>query len=211
MKLYSTLHQKYNLNGKEIDQLLYVLKQWYCLNDDTDLFTPQTNKLLLKINTHNFKLPSALFRAYSFTSKEALNSFLKAAETKLKHPSKDYESWTSSPRVAEAYFPGGEFQLNKDSKYGVILKINRNTFQDHIKFSIENLFSGSQDKKIFFGEVFKYLSKDLLLNIKNGDLTKKDIQDFQHVIPGLVRAISEFEYLLEPIDYPDFTIYKITN
>ena len=201
----------FNLNEDETVLLIKVLKDWYCLNDDSELFTPRINKLLLKINTHNFKLPSTLFRAYSFNSKEALNSFLRAAKTKLKHPSKDYESWTSSPRVAESYFPGGEYQLNKDSKHGVILKINRNTFQDRIRFSIENLFSEAKDKKIFFTEVFRYLSKDLLLNIKNGNLTKKDIREFQHIIPGLVRAISEYEYLLEPIDYPDFTIYKITK
>lgn len=224
MKIYAILHSKYNFNLNEIDQLLNIIKQWYCLNDDTNLFTDKTKKLIIKINLHNFRLPQYLYRAYSFKTQSDLDSFLKGSNTKLSHPTKDYESWTSSMKVAESYYPGGQYQLNKENKYGVILKIKQSVFQDKIKFSLENLF-GSQnpgfsgntsnlDKKIFFNAVFQYLSNKLLDTIKNKGpegLTKQEIQDFQYSIPGLVRAVSEYEYLTEPLDYPQPLVVKITD
>lgn len=227
MKLYAILHTKYKLDLKEIDQLINIIKQWYCLNNDADLFTQRTKKLLNKINFHNFRVPQYLYRAYSFNTQKDLDQFLKGAQTKLKHPVKDYESWTSSIKVAESYYPGGEYQLNKDAKYGVILKIKSSVFQDRIKFSLENLFgsnidnekeikgnSATTDKKIFFNAVFQYLSGKILDTIKSKGpeaLSKQEIQDFQYIIPGLVRSVSEYEYLLEPLDYPQPLIVKITD
>lgn len=201
--------KSFNLNQNETDLLIKILKEWYCLNNDTNLFTPQVNKLLLKINFMNFKLPQYLYRAYSFKTEKELNSFLKQAETRLCHPKKDYESWTSSINVAKKYAPGGENQFNSEYKYGVILKIKRFHFEDRIKFSIENLFRDYKDRKILFGELFSYMSKDILKKIKDGNLSKQDIQAFQHSIPGLVRAISEFEYMIGPMDYPEVIIFEI--
>ena len=199
----------FNLNENETALLVKVLKEWYCLNKDENLFTPQVNKLLLKINSMYFKLPNYLYRAYSFKTEKDLNNFLKQAETKISHPYKDYESWTSSINVAKKYAPGGENQLNSEYKYGVILKIPRFDFEDRIKFSIENLFKEYKDRKILFGELFSYMSKDILKKIKDGNLSKQDIQAFQYSIPGLVRAISEFEYMIGPIDYPEAIIFEI--
>lgn len=194
--------KSFNLNQNETDLLIKILKDWYCLNKDTDLFTPQVNKLLLKINSMNFKLPSYLYRAYSFETKKDYDNFINNAEKRIAHPSKDYESWTSSLTVAKRYMPGGEGQLNKNAKIGIILKIPRFDFEDRIKFSIENLFKNYSDRKILFSELFSYMSKDILQKIKIGNLSKQDILEFQHSIPGLVRAISEFEYMIGPLDYP---------
>lgn len=194
--------KSFNLNQNETDLLIKILKDWYCLNKDTDLFTPQVNKLLLKINSMNFKLPNYLYRAYSFETKKDYNNFIDNAEKRIAHPSKDYESWTSSLTVAKRYMPGGEGQLNKNAKIGIILKIPRFDFEDRIKFSIENLFKNYSDRKILFSELFSYMSKDILQKIKIGNLSKQDILEFQHSIPGLVRAISEFEYMIGPLDYP---------
>jgi hypothetical protein len=199
----------FNLNENETALLIKVLKEWYCLNNDSELFTPRVNKLLLKINSMHFKLPSNLYRSYSFKTEKDLNNFLKQAETKISHPSKDYESWTSSLTVAKKYAPGGENQLTSDNKYGVILKIKRFHFEDRIKFSIENLFRTYSDRKILFSEMFGYLSKDIMRKLKDSNLTKQDILAFQHTIPGLVRAISEFEYMLSELDYPEFEIIEI--
>lgn len=194
--------KSFNLNQNETDLLIKILKDWYCLNNDSNLFTPPVNKLLLKINSMNFKIPSYLYRAYSFERKEDYNNFINNAEKRIAHPSKDYESWTSSLTVAKRYMPGGEGQLNKNAKIGIILKIPRFDFEDRIKFSIENLFKNYSDRKILFSELFSYMSKDILQKIKIGNLSKQDILEFQHSIPGLVRAISEFEYMIGPLDYP---------
>lgn len=224
MKIYQILHTKFNLNLNEIDQLINIIKQWYCLNNDKDLFTNNTKKLIMKINLHNFRLPQYLYRAYSFKTQKELDDFLKGSNTKLSHPFKDYESWSSSLKVAESYYPGGQYQLNKDNKYGVILKIKQSVFHDKIKFSLENLFGSKDpttvgntigtDKKIFFNAIFQYLSNNLLDTIKAKGpegISKQDIQDFQYVIPGLVRAVSEYEYLTEPLDYPQPIVVKITD
>ena len=194
--------KSFNLNQNETDLLIKILKDWYCLNNDSNLFTPPVNKLLLKINSMNFKLPQYLYRAYSFETKKDYNNFIDNAEKRIAHPSKDYESWTSSLTVAKRYMPGGEGQLNKNAKIGIILKIPRFDFEDRIKFSIENLFKNYSDRKILFSELFGYMSKDILQKIKVGNLSKQDILEFQHSIPGLVRAISEFEYMIGPLDYP---------
>lgn len=201
--------KSFNLNQNETDLLIRVLKEWYCLNNDSNLFTPQVNKLLLKINSMNFKLPSYLYRAYSFETKKDYDNFINNAKKRIAHPSKDYESWTSSLTVAKRYMPGGEGQLNKNAKIGIILKIPRFDFEDRIKFSIENLFKQYSDRKILFTELFSYMSKDLLQKIKNGNLSKQDILEFQHSIPGLVRAISEFEYMIGPLDYPQPEMVQI--
>ena len=200
--------KSFNLNQNETTLLVKVLKEWYCLNKDENLFTPQVNKLLLKINSMYFKLPNYLYRAYSFKTEKDLNNFLKQAETKISHPYKDYESWTSSLPVAKKYAPGGENQLTSDNKYGVILKIKRFHFEDRIKFSIENLFRNYSDRKLLFSELFAYLSKDIMKKLKDSNLSKQDILVFQHTIPGLVRAISEFEYMLSELDYPEFEIVE---
>ena len=194
--------KSFNLNQNETDLLIKILKDWYCLNNDSNLFTPPVNKLLLKINSMNFKLPQYLYRAYSFETKKDYNNFIDNAEKRIAHPTKDYESWTSSLTVAKRYMPGGEGQLNKNAKIGIILKIPRFDFEDRIKFSIENLFKNYSDRKILFSELFGYMSKDILQKIKVGNLSKQDILEFQHSIPGLVRAISEFEYMIGPLDYP---------
>ena len=194
--------KSFNLNQNETDLLIKVLKEWYCLNNDINLFTPQVNKLLLKINSMNFKLPTYLYRAYSFEKEEDYKKFIDGSFKRIAHPTKDYESWTSSLAVARRYMPGGEGQLNKNAKIGIILKIPRFDFEDRIKFSIENLFKQYSDRKILFTELFSYMSKDILQKIKIGNLSKQDILEFQHSIPGLVRAISEFEYMIGPLDYP---------
>ena len=194
--------KSFNLNQNETDLLIKILKEWYCLNNDTDLFTPQVNKLLLKINSMNFKLPQYLYRAYSFEKEEDYKKFIDSSFKRIAHPTKDYESWTSSLAVARRYMPGGEGQLNKNAKIGIILKIPRFDFEDRIKFSIENLFKQYSDRKVLFTEMFSYMSKDLMQKIKTGYLSKQDILEFQHSIPGLVRAISEFEYMIGPLDYP---------
>lgn len=150
----------------------------------------------------NFKLPTYLYRAYSFEKEEDYKKFIDSSFKRIAHPTKDYESWTSSLAVARRYLPGGEGQLNKNAKIGIILKIPRFDFEDRIKFSIENLFKQYSDRKILFTEMFSYMSKDLMQKIKTGYLSKQDILEFQHSIPGLVRAISEFEYMIGPLDYP---------
>ena len=194
--------KSFNLNEQETDLLIRVLKEWYCLNNDKDLFTPQVNKLLIKINTTNFKLPAYLYRAYSFEKEEDYKKFIDGAFKRIEHPNKDYESWTSSLVVAKKYMPGGEGQLNKNATIGLLLKIPKFDYEDRIKFSIENLFKVYQDRKVLFSEMFSYMSKDVLQKIKIGNLSKQDILEFQHSIPGLVRAISEFEYMIGPLDYP---------
>ena len=194
--------KNYSLTPDDLNLLLKVLKQWYCLNDDSSLFTPQVNKLLLKINLMNYSLPQYLYRAYSFETKKQYQDFIDKSHTKIKHPTKDYESWSSSLSIAKQYLPGGDAQINKNNEYGIIIKIPRSDFQDRIKFSMENLFKVPQDRTIFFNEMFQYLSKELMLKIKSDVLTKKDILEFQHTIPGLVRAITEKEYMLSELDYP---------
>ena len=203
--------KSFNLDQRETDLLIKVLKEWYCLNNDEDLFTPQVNKLLFKINTMNFKLPQYLYRAYSFEHLKDYNNFIKGAEKRIAHPTKSYESWTASYAVAEKYLPGGEAQLNKKAKFGIILKIPKFDFEDRIKFSIENLFKQYSDRKILFNEMFRYMSRDLMEKIKYGNLSKQDILDFQYTIPGLVRAVSEFEYLLGPLDYPQPECVKLVG
>lgn len=194
--------KSFNLNEQETDLLIRILREWYCLNDDSELFTHQVNKLIFKINSTNFKLPQYLYRAYSFEHTKDYEQFIKGAEKRIAHPKKDYESWTSSLPVARTYLPGGDAQLNKNAKIGIILKIPRFDFEDRIKFSIENLFKQYSDRKVLFSEMFSYMSKDIMQKIKNGNLGKQDILEFQHSIPGLVRAISEFEYMVGPLDYP---------
>lgn len=194
--------KSFNLNEQETDLLIRILKQWYCLNDDSELFTPQVNRLIFKINSTNFKLPQYLYRAYSFENIKDYEKFIAGAEKRIAHPNKEYESWTSSLSVAKKYMPGGEAQLNKNAKYGIILKIPRFDFEDRIKFSIENLFKQYSDRKVLFSEMFSYMSSGIIQKIKYNSLTKQDILEFQHSIPGLVRAISEFEYMIGPLDYP---------
>ena len=194
--------KNYSLTPDDLNLLLKVLKQWYCLNDDSGLFTPQINKLLMKINLMNYSLPQYLYRAYSFETEKQYQDFIDKSHVQIKHPTKDYESWTSSVSVAKQYLPGGDAQLNKNNEYGIIIKIPRSDFIDRIKFSMENLFKVPQDRNIFFNEMFQYLSKELMLKIKMDCLIKSDILEFQHTIPGLVRAVTEKEYMLGPLDYP---------
>ena len=201
--------KSFNLDERETNLLIKILKDWYCLNDDSELFTPQVNNLIMKINKMYYKLPAYLYRAYSFEHQKDYDKFIAGAEKRIAHPTKDYESWTSSLAVAEKYMPGGEAQLNKKAKIGIILKIPRFDFEDRIKFSIENLFKQYSDRKILFAEMFSYMSKDILEKIKYGNLTKQDILTFQHSIPGLVRAISEFEYMIGPLDYPQPQCVKL--
>ena len=194
--------KSFNLNEQETNLLIKVLREWYCLNNDENLFTPQVNNLIIKINKMNYKLPQYLYRAYSFEKESDYNNFIKNAEKRIAHPSKDYESWTSSLNVAKMYLPGGDAQLNKNAKIGIILKIPRFDFEDRIKFSIENLFKEYNDRKVLFTELFSYMSKDIMSQIKYGNLSKQTILNFQHSVPGLVRAVSEFEYMIGPLDYP---------
>lgn len=197
-----------NLDTKDLDLLLKLLKQWYCLNDDTNLFSKSMHNLMLKIRAHNVKVPTTLYRAYSFETKEQLENFKKTITIKIEHPRKDYESWTSSLNIAERYMPGSDYVINKNAKYGILLAINKKDFEHNIKFTIEDLFSSVKDRNNFFKTCFKYLSSIMLSKMKENNFGKKDIEEFQYNIPGIVRAITEKEYLLDKLDYPTPIIVK---
>jgi hypothetical protein len=197
-----------NLNEKEFNLLLKLIKQWYCQNDDTSLFSKGMDNLLVKIRANQVKIPNYLYRAYSFQTKEDLNNFKKTMTIKIEHPNKDYESWTSKQSIAERYMPQSEYNLNRNSKYGILIRISSGDFIDNIKFTIEDLFSEKNDKNLFFKFCFSYLSSKMLEKIKEKNFNQKDIEEFQYIIPGLVRAVTESEYLLDKLIHPKPFIIK---
>lgn len=208
MKTTNTTNIYKNLNEKEFDLLLKLITQWYCKNDDTNLFSKVMHDLMLKIRAHNVKIPETLYRAYSFETKEDLIKFRKGISTKISHPTKDYESWTTSRSIAERYLPGSEYVLNKNTKFGILLALNKSDFEYNIKFTIEDLFSDKNDRNKFFKTCFSYLSTKMLSKIKDNNFNRKDIEEFQYTIPGIVRAVTEKEYLIEEIKNPFPTIIK---
>ena len=109
--------KSFNLNQNETDLLIKILKDWYCLNKDTDLFTPQVNKLLLKINSMNFKLPNYLYRAYSFEKEEDYKKFKDAA---LSAVFTTRVMWTFS--AAYRIYPTAVYKKMADEAFRILLE-----------------------------------------------------------------------------------------
>lgn len=210
------------LDQKELEALLYFIKQWYCKNDDTGLFDKTKRGRLITSILGNFdykehKLPEYLYRSYSFETKKELNDFrskIIPGKTLLSHPHKDYESWTSDRKIAEKYLPGGESMIDeaKQREHGIMLKISKDDYIDSIFFSMDFVFNNQIEKKKFLPFIFKYLSKDILNNIKENKSVQNQIKDMQYLIPGIVRAITESEYILsELVDSSPEVVKQITT
>ena len=198
------------LKENEFNAFLHFIKQWYCKNDDTGLFDKSNRGKLIKSiindfvpnNIENSKdTPEFLYRSYSFKTKEDFGNFIrkiKPGNTTLSHPYKDYESWTSDRKIAEKYLPNGESMIDstKENEHGIMLKISKKDFSEYIIFSTEYVFNDKIEKRKFLPLVFKYLSKNLLNKIRDSKQVEKDIEEIQYLIPGVVRSITESEYIL---------------
>lgn len=202
------------LKENEFNAFLHFIKQWYCKNDDTGLFDKTNRGKLIKSiindfvpnNVNNSKdTPEYLYRSYSFKTKEEFTNFINKIipnKTILSHPYKDYESWTSDIKIAEKYLPHGDSMIDstKENEYGIMLKLSKEDFKDAIVFSTEYVFNDKIEKNKFLPLVFKYLSKKLLDKIKDSKQVENDIVELQFLIPGVVRAITESEYILSEMN-----------
>ena len=198
------------LKENEFNAFLHFIKQWYCKNDDTGLFDKTNRGKLIKSiindfvpnNVNNSKdTPEYLYRSYSFKTKEDFANFINKiipGKTILSHPYKDYESWTSDIKIAEKYLPHGDSMIDstKENEHGIMLKISKDDFKDAIVFSTEYVFNDKIEKNKFLPFVFKYLSRKLLDKIKDSKPVENDIEELQFLIPGVVRSITESEYIL---------------
>ena len=142
------------ISSTDLTYLERILKEWYCDNSDA-LFTDKRKPLMEYLNslakdpntyTDLFMAPEFLYRAITFENNQQKASMLKNMKESgiLKHPTKDYDSWTSSEDVAMEYACGPK-ATHPDGP-SVILKVPHSTIHKNILFTIEVLFTGKDDK-----------------------------------------------------------------
>ena len=218
------------ISPTNLSYLEKILKAWYCDNSDT-LFTKKNSNLMKyitdiasQINSFNkFEAPEFLYRGITFeTYKQKSDMLSKMKETgMLKHPTKDYDSWTSSLDVAECYAFGDKAWHKDKGRAYVILQIPYIGLENNLLFTCEYLFTGKDDKESrrikqqFFRRMLNNKLNELVSDIKESRYQKNQwdntIKDMEKLIPGLSRALTEFEYILKPVKADSIKILMQTK
>ena len=217
------------LPSKDLTHLERILKEWYCDNSDA-LFTDKRKPLMVYLNslakdpniyTDLFMAPEFLYRAISFETNQQKSDMLKNMKEsgQLKHPTKDYDSWTSSLDVAHEYAFGDK--VSYPNGPSVILKVPHSAIYENILFTIEVLFTGEDTKESrmlkqrFFRKILNNKLNNLVRDIKSANYKKNQwdatIQDISNITPGLSRALTEFEYILKPVKADSIKILMQTK
>ena len=217
------------LPSKDLTHLERILKEWYCDNSDA-LFTDKRKPLMVYLNslakdpniyTDLFMAPEFLYRAISFETNQQKSDMLKNMKEsgQLKHPTKDYDSWTSSLDVAHEYAFGDK--ASYPNGHSVILKVPHSAIYENILFTIEVLFTGKNDKtgrimkQQFFRKILNNKLNNLVTDLKESRYQKNQwdntIKDMEKLIPGLSRALTEFEYILKPVKADSIKILMQTK
>lgn len=217
------------LPSKDLTHLERILKEWYCDNSDA-LFTDKRKPLMVYLNslakdpniyTDLFMAPEFLYRAISFETNQQKSDMLKNMKEsgQLKHPTKDYDSWTSSLDVAYEYAFGDKASYPNGPS--VILKVPHSAIYENILFTIEVLFTGKNDKtgrimkQQFFRKILNNKLNNLVTDLKESRYQKNQwdntIKDMEKLIPGLSRALTEFEYILKPVKADSIKILMQTK
>ena len=217
------------ISSTDLSYLERILKEWYCDNSDA-LFTDKRKPLMNYLrglgkdpNTYTdlFTAPDYLYRAITFETKQQKESMLKKMKETgvLKHPTKNYDSWTSSEEVAMDYYNGPK--ASYPNGFGVILKVPHSAINEKILFTAEVLFTGKNDKtgrvlkQKFFRKILNNKLNNLVTDLKESRYQKNQwdntIKDMEKLIPGLSRALTEFEYILEPIKSDSIVILMQTK
>ena len=207
------------LPSKDLTHLERILKEWYCDNSDA-LFTDKRKPLMVYLNslakdpniyTDLFMAPEFLYRAISFETNQQKSDMLKNMKEsgQLKHPTKDYDSWSSSKEVAECYAFGDKAYHKGKDRAHVILQIPYIGLEDELLFTCEYLFTGEDTKESrilkqrFLRKILNNKLNNLVRDIKSANYKKNQwdatIQDISNITPGLSRALTEFEYILKPV------------
>ena len=104
------------ISEKDLTLLENIIKEWYTNNSDK-LFASKNSNIMKYMRSiskqldsfRKFNTPSYLYRGISFENDKLKDEALKKMKELgvLKHPTKDYDSWSSSKEVAEDYGKGG--------------------------------------------------------------------------------------------------------
>ena len=216
------------ISEKDLTLLENIIKEWYTNNSDK-LFASKNSNIMKYMRNiskqldsfRKFNSPSYLYRGISFENDKLKDEALKKMKEQgvLKHPTKDYDSWTSSEEVAMEYCTGPK-AAHPDGPY-VILKVPHSAINENILFTIEVLFTGKDDKtgrimkQKFFRKILNNKLNSLVSDLKESRYQKNQwdntIKDMEKLIPGLSRALTEFEYILKPVKADSIKILMQTK
>ena len=206
------------ISEKDLTLLGNIIKEWYTNNSDKLFMSKNSNimKYMRNISKQldsfrKFNSPAYLYRGITFENDKLKDEALKKMKELgvLKHPTKDYDSWSSSKEVAEDYVFGDKaYHKGKDIAF-VILQIPYIGLEDELLFTCEYLFTGEDTKasrmlkQRFFRKILNNKLNNLVRDIKSANYKKNQwdatIQDISNITPGLSRALTEFEYILKPV------------
>ena len=124
-----------------------------------------------------FNSPSYLYRGISFENDKLKDEALKKMKELgvLKHPTKDYDSWTSSLDIAKEYAFGDK--ASHKGKANLILKVPYQSIEDSLLFTSEYLFTGEDTtesrriKQQFFRKILNNKLNGLVQDIKTKKYT----------------------------------------
>ena len=216
------------ISERDLTYLETILKEWYCNNSDS-LFTKKNSNIMKymkniaeELNSFNkFNPPEFLYRGISFEDSKTKEQMVKTMKDSgiLKHPTKDYDSWTSSLDIAEEYVFGDK--ASHQGGANLILKVPYQCIEDSLLFTSEYLFTGEDTtesrriKQQFFRKILNNKLNGLVQDIKTKKYQKNQwdttIKDMEKLIPGLSRALTEFEYILKPIKSDSIVILMQTK
>lgn len=189
------------ISSQNLILLHQIISRWYSENKEPN---PKTLAFIKSIDyNHTWEEPKTLYRGFSFDNPQTKNQIIKDIKNRtLKHPTKKIESWTSSLAIAKTYATGPDTNT-------LLISIPFSDVKDHILFSIEYLFTGKNDtrgikqKQQFFKMQVNNQMSLLLKDIKNKNYKPGQFSDtlkgLEIFIPGLVRALTEFEYIIPTI------------
>lgn len=218
------------ISEKDLTLLENIIKEWYTNNSDK-LFTSKNSNIMKYMRNiskqldsfRKFNSPAYLYRGISFENDKLKDEALKKMKEQgiLKHPTKDYDSWSSSKEVAECYAFGDKAWHKDKGRAYVILQIPYIGLEDELLFTCEYLFTGEDTKESrmlkqrFFRKILNNKLNNLVKDIKSANYKKNQwdatIQDISNITPGLSRALTEFEYILKPVKADSIKILMQTK
>ena len=219
------------ISEKDLTLLENIIKEWYTNNSDK-LFASKNSNIMKYMKSiaeqlneldsfNKFTPPEFLYRGISFEDSKTKAQMVKTMKESgvLKHPTKDYDSWTSSLDIAKEYAFGDK--ASHKGKANLILKVPYQSVEDALLFTSEYLFTGEDTKESrrikqqFFRKILNNKLNGLVQDIKNKRYLKNQwdstIKDMEKLIPGLSRALTEFEYILKPIKSDSIVILMQTK
>ena len=216
------------ISEKDLTLLENIIKEWYTNNSDK-LFASKNSNIMKYMRNiskqldsfRKFNPPEFLYRGISFEDSKTKEQMVKTMKDSgiLKHPTKDYDSWTSSLDIAKEYAFGDK--ASHKGKANLILKVPYQSIEDSLLFTSEYLFTGEdttesrQIKQQFFRKILNNKLNGLVQDIKTKKYQKNQwdttIKDMEKLIPGLSRALTEFEYILKPIKSDSIVILMQTK